>query len=276
MTTASIVLYKNSLEECYSVLEPLVNSVVETIFLIDHSGDNKLEVLTKYSPKIKYIPHKNLGYGSGHNVAFREAYRINPDGFHIVMNPDIILSAETISKMERFMSEAPTVGWCMPRILNSDGTDQKLCKYLPSPMDLFSKRFFPLVFARKRIDQLTMCDCDYDKVLSVPWLSGCFMFLRLKAVMAVEGFDERYFLYAEDIDLSRRVHLVYDTVYYPEVSVVHLHRADSYHSIRMMLIHIASVVKYFNKWGWFSDKERDVINDKARARNQAGIILPRS
>ena len=275
MITASIVLYKNSLEECYSVLEPLVNSIVETVFLIDHSGDNKLEVLTKYSPKIKYIPHENLGYGSGHNVAFREANRINPDGFHIVMNPDIIFSAGTIRKMEQFMSESPTVGCCMPRILNPDGTDQKLCKYLPAPMDLFSKRFFQL-FSRKRVDRLTMCDCDYDKVLSVPWLSGCFMFLRLKAVMAVDGFDERYFLYAEDIDLSRRVHLVYDTVYYPEVSVVHLHRADSYHSSRMMMIHIASVMKYFNKWGWFNDRERDVINDKARTRNQAGIILPRS
>ncbi len=275
MTTASIVLYKNSLEECYSVLEPLVNSVVETIFLIDHSGDNKLDVLARYSPKIKYIPHKNLGYGSGHNVAFKEAYRINPDGFHIVMNADIILSTETIRKMEQFMSEAPTVGLCMPRILNTDGTDQKLCKYLPAPMDLFSKRFFQL-FSRKRVDRLTMCDCDYDKVLSVPWLSGCFMFLRLKAVMDVGGFDERYFLYAEDIDLSRRVHLVCDTVYYPEVSVVHLHRADSYHSSRMMMIHIASVMKYFNKWGWFNDRERDIINDKARTRNQAGIILPRS
>ena len=59
-------------------------------------------------------------------------------------------------------------------------------------------------------------------------------------------------------------------------AVVHLHRADSYHSTRMMMIHIASVVKYFNKWGWFNDKERDVINDKSRTRNQAGIILPRS
>ncbi len=275
MTTASIVLYKNSLEECYSVLEPLVDSIVETIFLIDHSGDNKLEVLARYSSKIKYIPHKNLGYGSGHNVAFREAARINPDGFHVVMNPDISLPADSITKLEQFMEKMPTVGCCMPRILNPDGTDQRLCKYLPSPMDLFLKRFFRKS-SRKRIDRLTMCDCDYDKVLSVPWLSGCFMFLRMEAVIQTKGFDERFFMYAEDIDFSRRVHLVSDTVYYPEVSIVHLHRADSYHSGRMMMIHIASVVKYFNKWGWFSDRERDVINDKARTRNQAGITLPRS
>ena len=276
MTTVSIVLYRNSLEQCYTVLEPLVNSVAERIFLVDHSGNRKLEILTGYSPKITYMPHKNTGYGAGHNFALKEALKINPDGFHLVMNPDIILSSDDISKLEHFMSQFPTVGCCMPRILNIDGSNQRLCKYLPSPMDLVLKRFFPW-FVRKRIKHLSMGDCDYDKILSVPWLSGCFMFMRIEAFNRTGGFDERFFLYAEDIDLSRRIHLHYETVYCPDVTVKHLHQAGSYHSLKLLVIHIISTIQYFDKWGgWFDSKIRDSVNEKARARNQAGIILPRS
>ena len=276
MTTVSIVLYKNSLEQCYTVLEPLVNSVVERIFLVDHSGNNKLEVLAGYSPKITYIQHKNKGYGAGHNVALKEAFKINPDGFHLVMNPDIILLSDDIRKLEHFMFKYPTIGCCMPRILNINGTNQRLCKYLPSPMDLLLKRFCPWL-VRDRIKHLCMGDCDYDKILSVPWISGCFMFMRIEAFQRIGGFDERFFLYAEDIDLSRRIHLHYETIYCPEVTVTHLHQAGSYHSLKLLLIHIASTIHYFNKWGgWFDSRIRDAVNNKARERNKTGIDLPHS
>ena len=275
MTTVSIVLYKNSLEECYSVLEPLVNSVAERIFLIDHSGDDRLAVLAEYSPKISYFRQKNLGYGAGHNFAFQEVLKINPDGFHLVLNPDIILESEDILKMEQFMSRFPTVGCSMPRVLNPDGTNQRLCKYLPAPQDLFIKRFLPFL-GRKKINRLCMGDSDYDKILSVPWLSGCFMFLRLDAIRQTGGFDERYFMYAEDIDFSRRIHQHFETVYCPDVTVEHQHQAGSYHSTKMLLIHIASIVRYFNKWGWFFDKERNIINERAKKKNLADSFLPNS
>ena len=82
MITASIVLYKNPFEECHSILDCLLAAPVEKIYLVDHSGDERLSVLKEYSERIDYIPHANLGYGSGHNVAIKKAVEM-------VMNSEI-------------------------------------------------------------------------------------------------------------------------------------------------------------------------------------------
>jgi GT2 family glycosyltransferase len=86
------------------------------------------------------------------------------------------------------------------------------------------------------------------------------MFLRTKALTVSGLFDERFFMYPEDIDLSRRIHEHYDTLYYPHVFITHKHEAASYRNYKMLWIHIKNMVKYFNKWGWFKDKKREEIN----------------
>ena len=272
MITSSIVLYKNSLEECHTILDCLLAAPVEKIYLVDHSGDDRLSVLKEYSTRVEYIPHENLGYGSGHNVAFKKVYCVNPNGFHIVLNTDIVFEKDSIDTLLSFMVANPSIGCCMPRILNTNKTDQRLCKYLPTPLDLFFRRFFPKFISRKFSNQLCMRECNFQQILSVPWLSGAFMFLRVSAIKAVNGFDERFFLYAEDIDFSRRIHQHFETVYYPHCSIIHAHQAASYHSLRMTLLHIHSVIQYFNKWGWVFDKERKMINERSRQKNLSGSI----
>ena len=86
------------------------------------------------------------------------------------------------------------------------------------------------------------------------------MFLRTKALKDVGLFDERFFMYPEDIDLTRRIHRKYRTVFYPEVSIVHHHAQSSYVNFRMLMIHSWNLIKYFNKWGWIVDNERHVVN----------------
>ena len=268
MVTASVVLYKNSLEECRSLLLPLISSQVHTIYLVDHSPGSQLSVLSSLSEKIQYIKHENTGYGSGHNVAFDLVYRINPNGFHIVLNPDICITPDAIEKLSSFLTDNPDIGCCMPIVLNFDGTDQNLYKYLPTPFELLFKRFLPKFISKHIIKRLFVELTGRKRILSVPWLSGCFMFLRVEAIQSVHGFDERFFMYAEDIDFSRRIRQKYDTVLYPFVTIVHAHKAASYHSFRMLYIHICSIIKYFNKWGWFFDRERSVINKQTRIRNR--------
>ena len=73
-------------------------------------------------------------------------------------------------------------------------------------------------------------------------------------------FDQRYFMYLEDYDLVRRIHKVSKTIFYPYVSVLHGHEKGSYKSVKLLFIHMKSAVKYFNKWGWFYDKERTTFN----------------
>jgi GT2 family glycosyltransferase len=82
----------------------------------------------------------------------------------------------------------------------------------------------------------------------------------LSAFEKVGLFDERYFMYPEDIDITRGMHQHYKTLYWPEVSIVHAHRAESYKSKKMLKIHIVNMIKYFNKWGWIFDSKRKHVN----------------
>jgi hypothetical protein len=95
--------------------------------------------------------------------------------------------------------------------------------------------------------------------MDVPYLSGCFMFFRNAALEKSGLFDERFFMYFEDTDLTRRMHRHYRTVYYPHTYICHEYRKDSYKSLRLLGIHILSAVKYFFKWGVI-DRERKIIN----------------
>jgi GT2 family glycosyltransferase len=96
--------------------------------------------------------------------------------------------------------------------------------------------------------------------MDVPYLSGCFMLFRTAALKRVGLFDERFFMYPEDIDISRRMHAQFRTLYFPASTIVHDHARESYKSIKMLWIHISNLIKYFNKWGWVFDAERDNIN----------------
>lgn len=76
------------------------------------------------------------------------------------------------------------------------------------------------------------------------------MFARMSILKQVDGFDERYFMYAEDLDLCRRIGKVAQTMYYPKVSVYHAYAKGSYKNRKLLRYHMCSMIKYFNKWGW--------------------------
>ena len=88
------------------------------------------------------------------------------------------------------------------------------------------------------------------------------MFLRVSALQSEGLFDERFFMYMEDVDITRRLHVKYKTLFYPAVSIYHRFSRLSYHKWRLSLIHMISVVKYFNKWGWIYDSGRRRYNKR--------------
>jgi GT2 family glycosyltransferase len=194
---------------------------------------------------------KNLGYGRAHNIALRRAIAAG-GRYHIVLNPDISFDAGIVDTMAEYMDAHQDVVEMMPKVLNPDGTIQYLCKLLPTPFDLILRRFFPQIgIIKKRNDRYTLKASGYDRIMDVPCLSGCFMFLRL-AALAAHGilFDERFFMYCEDFDLIRRLQTAGRTLYFPHSAIVHCHARGSYRHPRMLLWHIASAVRYFSKWGW--------------------------
>jgi GT2 family glycosyltransferase len=259
MITASIVIYKNKLEEIKRVIS-CVN--VDIIYIIDNSPTNELGLFLSY-PKIQYIfNNKNIGFGAGHNIAIQKAFNVNSD-YHIVLNPDIYFDISILDEIRAFMESHDNVGLLMPKILYPDGTLQYLCKLLPTPVDWIFRRFLPSKkILEKRNYKFELRFTDYDKVMNIPYLSGCFMFFRTNVLKEIGLFDEGIFMYGEDTDITRRIHEKYQTIFYPEIIVYHEHQKASHKFNRLLWIHIKAAIYYFNKWGWFFDKKRIRINNE--------------
>lgn len=262
--TVSIVLYKTPIEhlrQCIQGLSQFSGSI--HLYLVDNSPTNGLGCECPVHPAYEYIHlPSNPGFGAAHNVAIRKAQKLG-SAYHLVLNADVGFTGDVLAPMLQFMEQHPAVGQMMPKVLNPDGTLQRLCKLVPTPFDLLLRRFLSNQANRVSSARFEMHNSGYDKIMFVPYLSGCFMLLRQSALKEIGVFDERFFMYPEDIDLTRRMAMRYETIFYPNVSVTHEHGAASYKSIRMLFIHILNLCRYFNKWGWFYDPLRTQLNRKA-------------
>ena len=259
MLTASIVLYHHSPTEVSDIINCVLKSSVSTLFIVDNSTNDVSRKLENVSDRIWYIHSANLGYGAGHNIAIRKAIEQGAD-YHVVLNPDIYFGEGTLEKLEAYMEVHSEVGQIMPKVFYPNGELQYLCKLVPSPLDLIFKRFLPSFLTNKKLYKVQLRFSGYDKIMNIPYLSGCFMFFRISVLQQIGLFDERFFMYPEDIDITRRIHEKYKTIFYPDVSIIHAHAAASRSNAKMLKIHIINIIKYFNKWGWFFDSKRRRIN----------------
>jgi len=260
--TASVVLYNTSTEQLKRLLNCISESgLISKVYLIDNSPVFTSSYLFEL-PFVHYIKsERNLGYGSGHNIALRKV--LSKSEFHFVLNPDIYFQPQALQKMVDRIIKDGTIGQLMPKIIHPDGSLQYLCKLLPTPIDLLVRRFFRGPFkamAQKKAKKFELRFTGYRDEMDVPYLSGCFMLFRTSALKIVGLFDEQFFMYPEDIDITRRMHAKFRTLFFPSVTIVHDHAKESYKSKKMLWIHLTNLIKYFNKWGWFFDEERKKVN----------------
>lgn len=272
MLNISIVLYRPKWEEeVIPLLQELLRiRNLRKIYLLDNTEPEyrKTETAAQKSTlaaqfgtdRLRYMAMgENLGYGRAHNIALRESAYYKTE-LHLVMNSDIRVKADDIDAMHDWMSAHPEVGQLMPKVLNPDGSQQYLAKRLPSPIDVFGRRFLPAWMIARRNERYELRDLDLSRPVNAPYLSGCFMLLRTKAAVEAGLFDERFFMYPEDIDLTRTIHRNYLTLYYPQWSIVHVHAQASYKNKHMLRIHIQNMCLYFTKWGWVFDREKRAFN----------------
>lgn len=261
--TASVVLYNTSAEMLKRLLASIKNAhIIDIVYLVDNSP-----MISDYDfsddNTVSYLwANKNLGYGAGHNIALRLAIQSGAD-FHFVLNPDIYFEPQELQKMIMRMNDEASIGQLMPKVIYPDGSLQYLCKLIPTPFDLFIRRFLSGPFrelARKKAKIFELRFTGYNREMDVPYLSGCFMLFRTSALKKVGLFDERFFMYPEDIDITRRMHAQFRTLFFPSATIVHDHAKESYKSKKMLWIHLTNLIKYFNKWGWFFDAERKKVN----------------
>lgn len=266
--SVSLVMYCNDIVELTTAINSaLQSSLVGKIYLIDNSPSNSLKILSKIdTERIKYLfQNANLGFGSAHNIGIRFS---EEEGFkyHLILNPDIEFKENVLEKLHEYMESNLNSGMAMPKVFYKNGDLQYLCKKIPTAFEMFGKRL-PFKFLQKKINErLELHNFDYNQTLNVPYLSGCFMFCRVSCFNKAGLFDDRYFMYMEDLDLSRGFHRHYETVFYPEVSVLHGFRSESRVNKKLLKALIISAIKYFNKYGWIFDEERRKMNSKLLER----------
>jgi GT2 family glycosyltransferase len=260
--TISIVLYNNSVKEITTLLSSL-GDVNCQIIIIDNSPTNALSSVVKPYKFVRYIfNNENLGYGKAHNIAIQTSID-NCVKYHLVLNPDIELNTSILEELKYYMDNHTDVGLCMPNIVYPNLERQYLCKLLPTPFDLFFRRFTPTKKMRENhSERYELQGVDYTIDFESPSLSGCFMFMRTEILERVGVFDKRFFMYCEDLDLCRRINAYSRTMYVPTAPVIHHYNKQSYRSKKLLLYHLTSTVLYFNKWGWIFDKKRKEINKK--------------
>lgn len=266
MVTASIVLYKNDENVLLQAINSFLNSKTNDIiflYLIDNSPTDELKKIIS-DRNVEYVFNpSNPGFGAAHNIAIDRAMKKGAH-YHLVLNPDVYFDENVIHGLLCFMNENLDVGNVLPKVFYPDGSIQYLAKLLPTPYDWIGRRFNPFKkMVEKRNHTFELKISGYDKIMDAPYLSGCFMFLRIDTLRKVGLFDDKIFMYGEETDLCRRIiRAGFRTVFYPNKVIYHHFEKGSHKSWRLTKIGMQSAIYYFNKWGWFFDNERKTINGR--------------
>lgn len=248
-----VVAYHPSAQEVAELatcLRALPGSIGYAVVVNDHRPGEPVEMLADGA--VAFLTNSdNPGYGRAVNRLVRQLGSLPP--WLGVLNTDLSWQPGSFERLLAWLQQQPGVALAVPQILDGKGVVQKLCKQNPTLLGLFSRRFLPERFKPpwlRRYDRwYVMADRDYGQVFDVPYLSGCCMVLRSEAFQRVGGFDERFFLYLEDADLTRSLAREGRCLHLPIAAVVHGWGRGNYRNLRLMAVNLLSAWHYFRKWG---------------------------
>jgi len=248
---AAIVINRNTedyLRECLASLEAQEFSGGISIWVVDNgSRDGSAGMVLSHFPAVNLLWNtRNLGYSRAANQGIEKTY----EPYVLVLNSDTVLSTDTVSRVVEFLEKNPRSGVVGPRLLNPDGTLQFSCREFPTVKEAFFHAFIGLFKAENTHSaRYKKTDWDHLDEAEVDWVSGAFMALRREAVETVGGFDEKYFMYVEDVDLCWRVWRGGWTVnFLPRGDVMHhVGQSSSGASTRMMFQHHKSMLRFHRK-----------------------------
>lgn len=205
---------RHFLELCLKSVEAaLVNIDAEIIVVDNQSPDDSCEMVKALFPKVKLITNtENYGFSKGNNIGVAQA----KGEYVCILNPDTVVAEDTFETTLKFIEDKSEIGILGCRLIDGQG------RFLPE-----SKRYIPTpIVAIKKM--LGFTDSYYVKTLGqisfgrVPVLVGAFMFMKKNLYLEVEGFDEDYFMYGDDIDLSFKVQKAgFHNMYFGRTSIIH-------------------------------------------------------
>jgi len=261
MISCSIVI--NSFNETINleVINTLIDiKEIEKIFIIyNGNSDISFNLIKKiYDNKKNLFIFRinNNGMGSAHNFIVNNK---NLNRYHLLINPDVIINRITIIEGIKKLNKDNNIVSVGPMIHDHNNVYWPSVKLIPDPLTQIIRRINPRS-KRNKIYELNGIKFKND--ISVPMIAGCYILCRSTILKKIGGFDERFFLYMEDIDIIRRLSVYGKICYMPNTKIIHFNNLESRRSIRMFVIHFISYIKYYNKWGWISDNFAKDINQK--------------
>ena len=227
----------------------------EIIVVDNASHDGIKEVMEEKFPELTFIQsEKNGGFAYGNNLGIKRA----SGKYIMIMNPDLAILSDAIEVMYQYMEQHPEVGLAGPRLINADKTVQYSCTNFPDwKLPLYRRTFLATSQVGQRwLDKYLMKDRDHYQNSYVPALFGACLMVRQSSIDKVGLLDERYFMYMEDLDWSRRFWQTgYRVAYVGQAEIIHLHRRQSAaESLPKTLFsrsarhHIISFIKYLLKF----------------------------
>lgn len=244
--TASIVTY-NDTEKALNAVCTLKEHTKDRpvkVFVFDNASKN-IDIRLSSAADVLELNGENLGFGAAHNKILN--YEMGK--YHAIINPDITVDSDVLSHLANILEENPDIAIITPKIMNADGTEQKLPRRTPTARYLFLGRLarFGGVFKKIR-DEYIMENTIFEDITDIDFCTGCFFLIRSEIFRKIGGFDERYFMYLEDADLTRQAKKYGRTVFCPTEKVTHIWERGSAKSLKLLLIHISSFIKYLRKW----------------------------
>ena len=230
------------------------------IWLVDNSDQQPVtgEELALYREKLAGSEarleliqgHGNIGYGAAHNLAINKSKAT----YHLLLNPDVVLEESCLLYGLTCLVDNAEVVMVSPAAKDNQGEKQYLNKRYPSVGLFLARGFFPAWLQRpfkKSLDTFEMRDLPEDRASKgIPIISGCFMLCRREALWQVENFDERYFLYVEDFDLSLRMAGVGELAYLPTIRIQHGGGNSAGKGLAHIRMFARSGYRFFSTHGW--------------------------
>jgi hypothetical protein len=211
------------LGECLDSIAQTVDHEDCEIFVVDNSlGDPGLAELKHHHPKINFTENaENTGFAKANN----QGAKLAQGRFLLFLNPDTKLTPGALRVLTDHLLTHTTTGIAAPKVLNADGSLQYSCRRFPTLWTALFNRYSLLtrLFPGNRFTRnYLLLDYDHQQPREVDWVSGCCMMIPKQVFFEIGMFDERFFLFNEDVDLCQSAKAKgYTVMYLPTAAIVH-------------------------------------------------------
>lgn len=238
--SASIVIYKENKDTLQKVINSFLSlkDIKKEFIIVDNSPSDELKVFCENFEGVSYIfSGENLGFGRGHNLAFKNLK--DKSDIHMIINPDVYFNSDEISSFLNWFYEQKEISLATTKVCYPDGENQNIVRNVPTIIDLIKRKL--------KIDSGELHIQD-NSIKEVPFAHGCFFIFKTEVFEKLGGFDERFFMYMEDLDIFIRAKKYGKTVINTNYKIYHEFRKGSSKSFKLLKYHIISAYKFFKKY----------------------------